>query len=389
MNSLIENITDIATKKKRRSFVIDNLFFRLHYRVTTIFLLACAMLVTSKQLFGDPITCTVSTKKKVPAELLNTFCWAHTTFSVNTAWTSVVGDQIIYPGVDNSHDRSNLVHHVYYQWVAIVLFIQAFFFYLPHLLWKSMYGRKIVDMVPKQLMGEAEDEDDRDKGRLMLALNLLKHRRRSNRVRYCYIIAESLSLLNVVVQIYSTDRFLGGNFLLYGLSILHHSDWGFSSHYNPMLRIFPRMTKCTFYHYGDSGDVAKDDALCILPVNVINEKVYLLLWFWLYFLLLVSSVNTLYQLATLICRPLTTKYLRSHCSARSYEAIGHLTQDFSSGDIFILTLIRKNIDRVVFEDLLSDLSANMTYASAEQISFKNREEVHRSQQNGYIHQTPV
>ena len=47
-----------------------------------------------------------------------------------------------------------------------------------------------------------------------------------------------------------------------------------------MIYIFPRMTKCTFHKFGASGEVEKHDALCILPLNIVNEKIYIFLWFW-------------------------------------------------------------------------------------------------------------
>ena len=40
---------------------------------------------------------------------------------------------------------------------------------------------------------------------------------------------------------------------------------------DPMSRIFPRVTKCTFNKFGPSGSVQRRDAMCVLPVNIINE----------------------------------------------------------------------------------------------------------------------
>ena len=40
------------------------------------------------------------------------------------------------------------------------------------------------------------------------------------------------------------------------------------------------MTKCTFHKYGPSGTVENKDGLCILAQNIINEKIYIFLWFW-------------------------------------------------------------------------------------------------------------
>ena len=50
------------------------------------------------------------------------------------------------------------------------------------------------------------------------------------------------------------------------------------------------MTKCTFHKFGTSGNIEKHDALCILPLNIVNEKIYIFIWFWL---LLLGKKNEL------------------------------------------------------------------------------------------------
>ena len=54
-------------------------------------------------------------------------------------------------------------------------------------------------------------------------------------------------------------------------------------------QIFPRVTKCKFWKYGPSGTVQKHDALCVLSLNIINEKIYVMLWFWLVILSILSG----------------------------------------------------------------------------------------------------
>jgi hypothetical protein len=39
------------------------------------------------------------------------------------------------------------------------------------------------------------------------------------------------------------------------------------------------VTKCTFFKYGSSGTTESRDGLCILALNIINEKVRILLYF--------------------------------------------------------------------------------------------------------------
>ena len=41
---------------------------------------------------------------------------------------------------------------------------------------------------------------------------------------------------------------------------------------DPLNRVFPKVAKCNFNKYGPSGTVEIFDGLCILSLNIINEK---------------------------------------------------------------------------------------------------------------------
>ena len=67
---------------------------------------------------------------------------------------------------------------------------------------------------------------------------------------------------------------------------------------DPMSRVFPRMTKCIFYKYGGSGTIQRIDSLCVLSMNILNEKIYIFLWFWFILLALITGVNLLFRSVT-------------------------------------------------------------------------------------------
>ena len=67
-----------------------------------------------------------------------------------------------------------------------------------------------------------------------------------------------------------------------------------------MVYIFPRMTKCTFHKFGTSGEIEKHDALCILPLNIFNEKIYIFLWFWMFILGILTLLVVIYRLLIII-----------------------------------------------------------------------------------------
>ena len=51
---------------------------------------------------------------------------------------------------------------------------------------------------------------------------------------------------------------------------------------------------CVWRHFGPAGSLETQNYLCLLSTNIIIEKIFVFLWFWLIFLLLSSLCNFLY-----------------------------------------------------------------------------------------------
>ena len=68
----------------------------------------------------------------------------------------------------------------------------------------------------------------------------------------------------------------GGEFRTYGLQVATIMEQDPEDRADPMARIFPRVTKCSFNKYGPTGSLQRVDAMCVLPINIINE-VFLLI----------------------------------------------------------------------------------------------------------------
>lgn len=52
------------------------------------------------------------------------------------------------------------------------------------------------------------------------------------------------------------NKFFDGEFWTFGLDVIAHMEADQEDRMDPMIYIFPRMTKCTFYKYGVSGEVS-------------------------------------------------------------------------------------------------------------------------------------
>lgn len=109
---------------KTNKINIDNLIFKLHYKATFALFLATSVLVISKQLFGENINCLVDPRYK---EIVNSFCWINSTFSLRSKYQGTIGSDILYPGAanDQKSDKNDLKYHKFYQWVSMLLAMQG------------------------------------------------------------------------------------------------------------------------------------------------------------------------------------------------------------------------------------------------------------------------
>uniref|UniRef100_A0A182VWD9 Innexin n=2 Tax=Culicidae TaxID=7157 RepID=A0A182VWD9_9DIPT len=102
----------------------DSSIFRLHTNATVILLVTFSIAVTTRQYVGNPIDCVHT--RDIPEDVLNTYCWIHSTYTVVDAFMKKQGQEVPFPGVDNSQRSGALTirHTKYYQWVAFTLFFQ-------------------------------------------------------------------------------------------------------------------------------------------------------------------------------------------------------------------------------------------------------------------------
>ena len=114
------------------------------------------------------------------------------------------------------------------------------------------------------------------------------------------LFCELANLVIVVTSLTLTNIFLGGEFWRFGTAAVQWQWLEEEERLDPLSRVFPKMTKCDFHLYGPSGTLQNVDALCVLGVNVLNEKIFLVLWFWLLLLLAVSLIQVLVRSALLL-----------------------------------------------------------------------------------------
>lgn len=219
-------------------------------------------------------------------------------------------------------------------------------------MWEGQKMRNLVLNLKNPILTDKE----RDEEVKLLVDYFSRNYGNHNTYLYYYTFCEALNFLNVCFQMYLVDAFLGGTFSTYGLDVLRYTEMEQDDRSDPMIKVFPRMTKCTFHRYGSSGDVQRHDALCILPVNIINEKIYIFLWFWFVFLAVISGGLLIYRIIVLLCEGFREKVLVHRARLTEREDIEIILGNCDIGDWFLLYMLCKNMDPLHYRELASKLS---------------------------------
>lgn len=120
--------------------------------------------------------------------------------------------------------------------------------------------------------------------------------------------------------------------------------------------IFPWAAKCTYESYGPSGSIQKFDAFCLLPLNILNQKLFIIVWIWYIIQVIISILNLLYWILVLcsenvriyiLCQKSMKSVSRQIILIASCEA--HLVH------FFVLSQIAKNINPETFVELIFSL----------------------------------
>ncbi|XP_034242274.1 innexin inx2-like [Thrips palmi] len=331
----------------------DNNVFKLHYRASVLVLLVCASLVGWKEYIGDPIICI--SDQKIPEKMINAYCWTMSTFTLPRRAIDRLGEDAA-PGVGLQDDGDEEKTHKYYQWVCISLFLQAMLFKVPRSLWSICERGRMKSMV--QDLDQPVVTKKTEKERKGLLFDHLKYSfGHQNHYFYRFFLCEVLNFVNVVGQIYYMDLFLDGDFMHYGTQVMD-CDWDLNE-CDPMSRIFPKVSKCNFFKFGPSGTLQKYDALCVLSINIISEKIYVFLWFWYMVVATITGFMMAYRVCVMMSFRLRTYLLSCRAWRCQFRIVESICYSCEIGDWFVLYQLSRNIDQRIFVELLRSIDLHV------------------------------
>jgi len=333
---------------------IDNFTFKLFYKWSVSLFITGSVAVSSSQFFGDPIACETA-DDSVDEEVLNSYCWMYSTFDIPTDFKGSCSRR--------SFDSTNL-YNTYYQWVSIFLMIQAIIFYIPRCIWLSMEGGLMTFLVKGNQGRVIEDPQDKQK---VLLKNYLEHvHNKFNKYAFCFFFCELLNILISISQVFVTNAFLNYQFLDYGYLVYQHyrlppEERQMDTALNPMCEVFPKVAVCNYQRYGRGGGQETKNALCILSLNMINDKVFALLWVW-HCILIAAGINRILtrsvqlfssRIRYFLMKMMMHRYLSNN---KHTKHIQHYVVNCSIGDWFVLYQMSKNMNKRFFAEFLALLS---------------------------------
>ncbi|XP_042899979.1 innexin shaking-B-like [Parasteatoda tepidariorum] len=336
-------------------FKLDHWMFRLHYRATVYILLMFCFLVSTKQYAGEPIRCSKNTQDHY--SIVEIYCYITTTYTVTLALNMSPAEGAPHPGIFPTQDETQYQYHRYYQWVGFILFIQSIAFYLPHWAWLEFEKGKISWLLQDRGETKVYYNNQQYSKKDLIVEHLHSRWSVDNTYSVKYFGCEVACFVNILLQMELLDQLFDRQFYYYGIEAVNYLRW--DSQTDPFSRMFPRVTSCTYRYLGESGMVRSTSVICLLAVNVINEKIFLFLWFWFVSLGVLTFFTILFRLIVFSFPSLRVTMLRTTYRNIPENDVKAVMETGNMGDFLFITLLGQNMNDILMKDVIVDFSAKI------------------------------
>jgi hypothetical protein len=381
----VEDITGKAFRKIKVGTTDDTGAHRLNRLYCMAFFIVLTLFASAKQFVGEPISCWCPAQfKKFHVSYANAYCWIKNTYLVP-----------FEDALPVDHQEREDQEILYYQWVPIVFAFQAFLFFLPRMFWKHWNGYSGFDL--KKVLKMADDatyespDDRREKiGNLAVFIDrwiavrdcIVGRTKTLQRVKEAfanggfhqgnfmsvfYLITDFLYFANSLGQIFLLEIILGNNFIRIGpdfLKLMFNSE-----KWEDMAR-FPLVTYCDF-DIRQLANLQRWTVQCSLPVNLFNEKLFVVIWFLLVGMTLVNGTHLVWNVITFCLPWRQSEYVNKYLSLtqpRHYTAPGDarqkdlvdkfINQYLKNDGVFVIWMVSANTSQVLASELVDELWKN-------------------------------
>jgi hypothetical protein len=346
---------------------LDDFIDRLQY-YTSLLLIFFAIIVSVRS-FTAPIECEMP--REFPDDWMDyvkEYCYISSTYTVSSLGDDGKGETRMIQG--------------YYQWVAFILAIKALLLYTPNVAWKIFLDTQIIDIrhvVEKAkslryVMGEEHQKGLEDVTHYLR--ERLQHQKTKDGVSIAGFgmksaLAHTIAKMFTVMIILFEISFINQNFgpepdNFWGFTMLHvgltNSSWVDTG-------MFPRLSFCEFKQPILGGNDPLRNVQCALPQNLVNEKIFIFVWFLLTTVLILSIIDIFYVALTLFSqsrRFKTTKYyfqpgMRDGEDVfvldelKKQKMIGFACDMFGPDGMYLLDCIKRNGGSLIATEIATEI----------------------------------
>ncbi len=367
---------------------IDNWHFKLYYKGAAGLFFMGSMVGVLSQYFGQPIQCDFTT---IDGDVAADYCWIHGSSYIPVEYQPHMKCIADLEGVKSEDDAPDTS---YYQWVVFFMLLQAGFFYLPYKIWKALEGgliesfgkdAKSAVILTKETKvdGEGAVMEKMTEKFSMYFKSILHH----NQFYLAkFFFCEALNIIILYTNFILTDTFLQGRFWYYGIDVIRFYQLSRAERklvVSPFCATFPTEVSCTVPNIGAAGGEQHHNGMCVLSQNILNEKIYLVVWWYLVFLCMISVIFIVYRLSVCLFEPIRFQLLyvqiRHKYDDDVRKALRFVLSKCYLGDWFVLYQLSKNVNPYFLRQFVKELRYELKERPKRSKSFNKEKEKEGSQ----------
>ncbi|CAF2808142.1 unnamed protein product [Rotaria sp. Silwood2] len=254
----------------------------------------------------------------------------------------------------------------------------ALFFYAPRLFWRSFNAHCSIDiqnLVKKSQISTNNStkiasamlqyycetcKSRRSKSSINMQAYVRRNKHRGNYLFSLYFLTRLMYLINSIFQLYLLNALLGhrGNAWFLDIDIMK----SIFRYGNPLLDspYFPRVTLCDV-PIREIAIIHRYTLQCALPINMLNEKIFVALSFWFSYLILHNIISFIILIIQQFKnqRIKYIKRLTTFINGNKQDYIENFTVNYLTYDgIFLLRLISHNSSELQAMEMIKTMFEN-------------------------------
>ncbi|KAK8389062.1 hypothetical protein O3P69_020796 [Scylla paramamosain] len=334
-----KEVVNTIFKKRLCMQPLDSPILKFHYRLTVLLFVILYTIIQAGWIFKESIFCVYGNNAEVTVSYyIKNFC-------------------LTYPFVneDQDDDQSQRRYLLFYRWTHHSFLILASLFYIPRVIAKILDNPRLKQLVHDLALGEHRyDTSKWEQDTNMMLQYMNSHASTHGYLYFWLIICHMVALAVDCAVFFYFDYMLQGHFmdLVYSAYPLHRDPQFFTDY---LSRTFPPFVRCRLEKQILINNEREEELGCHLLLMDIYDKMFVVIWLWLVFLILCTTI-TLLALCLWVIPPFNRLFLDIRTNSKHLkETRNKIVKQYCFSDLYVLYLMKRHRSETQFSMLMSKL----------------------------------